>query len=66
MFAVRQRSVGFQQRREAKAGGRGYAAEEAFDGTADAGRLEQRACGCYPVIRDYLDNYTDSDGGIMA
>ncbi len=32
----------------------------------DAGRLEQQACECYHIIRDYLDNYTDFDGGIVA
>jgi hypothetical protein len=27
----------------------------------DAKRLEERACECYHVIKDYLDNYTDFD-----
>ena len=27
----------------------------------DAGRLEQRACECYDMIKDYLDNFADVD-----
>jgi len=32
----------------------------------DTGRLERQACECYHIIRDYLDNYADFDGGIVA
>lgn len=28
--------------------------------------LEQRACECYRVVRDYLDNYTEYDGGLVS
>ena len=27
----------------------------------DAGRLEDRACECYPTVKSYLDNYADFD-----
>jgi CRP-like cAMP-binding protein len=30
----------------------------------DAARLEERACECYRVIRDHLDNYTEFDSGM--
>jgi CRP-like cAMP-binding protein len=32
----------------------------------DVKGLEQRACECYRVIKDHLDNYADFDGGIAA
>ena len=32
----------------------------------DAVRLERRACECYRVIKEYLDNYTQFDSGIVA
>ena len=32
----------------------------------DAVRLEHRACECYQVIKDHLDNYTQFDSGITA
>jgi CRP-like cAMP-binding protein len=30
----------------------------------DVPKLEQRACECYRVIKDYLDSYTQFDGGL--
>ena len=30
----------------------------------DVARLEQRACECYRVIKDYLDSYTQFEGGL--
>ncbi|MDT7816868.1 MAG: hypothetical protein QOJ42_6784, partial [Acidobacteriaceae bacterium] len=27
----------------------------------DAGRLEERACECYDMVKNYLDNYADFD-----
>ena len=32
----------------------------------DVPRLEERACECYRVIKNYLDNYTDFDSGLDA
>ncbi|MGF7179033.1 Crp/Fnr family transcriptional regulator [Tunturiibacter psychrotolerans] len=32
----------------------------------DVKLLEQKACECYHVIKDHLDNYTEFDSGIVA
>jgi CRP-like cAMP-binding protein len=32
----------------------------------DSKGLEKRACECYRVIKDYLDNYTEFDAGVTA
>jgi CRP-like cAMP-binding protein len=32
----------------------------------DVARLEARACECYRVIKDHLDNYTEFDSGVIA
>jgi CRP-like cAMP-binding protein len=32
----------------------------------DVARLEKRACECYQVIKDHLDNYTEFDSGMNA
>ena len=32
----------------------------------DAKGLEKKACECYLVIKDHLDNYTQFDSGISA
>jgi CRP-like cAMP-binding protein len=32
----------------------------------DVARLEVRACECYRVIKDHLDNYTEFDSGVIA
>jgi CRP-like cAMP-binding protein len=32
----------------------------------DVKLLEQRACECYRVIKDHLDNYTEFDSGLVA
>lgn len=32
----------------------------------DPARLEKRACECYHIIKDHLDNYTEFDSGITA
>ena len=32
----------------------------------DVKRLEKRACECYRIIKDHLDNYTEFDSGITA
>jgi CRP-like cAMP-binding protein len=32
----------------------------------DVGRLEKRACECYQVIKNHLDNYTEFDSGMNA
>jgi CRP-like cAMP-binding protein len=32
----------------------------------DVARLEERACECYRIIKDHLDNYTEFDSGISA
>jgi CRP-like cAMP-binding protein len=32
----------------------------------DAPRLENRACECYHIIKDYLDNYAEFDSGIVT
>jgi len=31
----------------------------------DSAGLERQACECYHIIRDYLDSYTDFDGGVL-
>jgi Mn-dependent DtxR family transcriptional regulator len=32
----------------------------------DAKRLEERACECYQVIKDYLDSYSDLDSTFIS
>jgi CRP-like cAMP-binding protein len=32
----------------------------------DVAKLEARACECYRVIKDHLDNYTEFDSGVIA
>jgi CRP-like cAMP-binding protein len=32
----------------------------------DAPQLEKKACECYRIIKDYLDNYAEFDSGITA
>jgi CRP-like cAMP-binding protein len=32
----------------------------------DLARLEKKACECYRIIKDHLDNYTEFDSGIVA
>jgi CRP-like cAMP-binding protein len=32
----------------------------------DVTRLENRACECYRIIKDYLDNYAEFDSGVLV